>query len=77
MYRFILKFIFLICIRGEDLAMDSNPCLVGSPGFNVNRCQFFLNMGTVDFGTSNNPFVIGRKYDWDAITENPFIDAES
>jgi len=34
-------------------------------------------MGTVDFGTSNNPFVIGRKYDWDAITENPFIDAES
>jgi len=29
-------------------------------------------MGTVDFGTSNNPFVIGRKYDWDAINENPF-----
>ena len=31
-----------------------------------------LDMGTVDFGASNNPFVIGRKYDWDAINENPF-----
>ena len=31
-------------------------------------------MGTVDFGISNNPFAIGRKYDWGVINETPFID---